>query len=149
VLVEPAGEGAVRLPQLDDPPRVLDHGVDLQPVSDDPGVGEKATALPRAIGRDGLGREAVEGASEGLLLLQDREPGEAGLVDLEREPLEKPVVPADREAVFAVVVGTVEGMPGSDLAVGRRPRRRRVSRRRAAASSRKRQAPVSVSSPGT
>jgi hypothetical protein len=69
------------------------------------GVGEEPAPIARSVGSDGFRREAVEGAPERLLLLQDRQPGKPGLVDLQCEALEQTVVAPDRKTVFALVVG--------------------------------------------
>ncbi len=49
---------------------------------------------------------------EVLLLLQDREPGQPRLIDLQHEPFEQRVVVADREPVLGVVIRTVEWQVG-------------------------------------
>jgi hypothetical protein len=97
--------------------RVLDGGVDLQAVADDAGVGQQPRTLGLAVRRDHVDVEAVPRAPEVLPLLQDREPGQAGLVDLENETLEEAVVVAQRETVLVVVVRPVERVPGRDPAV--------------------------------
>ena len=119
VRVEPAGEGAMGLADLLQTPGVLDGRLDLQPVADDARIGEQPALLLRAIGRHLVDVEAVEGDLKGLPLLQDGEPGEAGLIDLEDEALEEHIVIARRKAVLALVVGSMEGMAGGDVAIGR------------------------------
>src|SRR5690606_22042292 len=106
------------LDQLDQALSVVDRGIDLEPVADDADVGEQPGALGLAVARHHVGIESLEGAPKRLALLEDREPRQAGLVDLEHEPLEQPRVVTQREAVFVVVIGAVEWMAGSDLAVG-------------------------------
>jgi len=98
--------------------RVVDRGVDLEPVADDARVGEQSLPLPRPVPRDLLEIEVVVSQLERRPLLEDREPGESGLVDLQHQSLEEPVVTPDRETVFAIVVRTVKGMAGGDVAVG-------------------------------
>ena len=88
--IEPVGEGAVLLADRLDPLGILDRGLDLEPVADDPGIGEQASPLPRAVARDLGDLEVVVGAAERLALLQDGEPGQARLVDLQHQPLEQP-----------------------------------------------------------
>ena len=46
------------------------------------------------------------------------EPGEAGLVDLQHQPLEERGVVGEREAVLLLMVGPVPLVAGSDVAVG-------------------------------
>ena len=118
VRVEPLREGAVRLPDPPEAPRVLDDGGDLEAVADDAGVGHQSPPLARAERRDDVGVEPLERAAEVLALDEHREPGEAGLIDLEGEPLEKGRLGADGKSVLAVVVRTVERMPLRGTAVG-------------------------------
>src|SRR6185295_16350022 len=53
-------------------------------------------------------------------LLQDRQPGEARLVDLEHQPTEERRVVTEGEAVLAIVIRAVERMAGGDPAVAQR-----------------------------
>src|SRR5205085_2485580 len=91
--------------------------VDLHPVADDAGVGEQSPALARAVARHHRRIESFERATERVLLAQNGEPREAGLIDLERQSLEQRRVVAERKAVLAIVVGPVIGVPGRDVAV--------------------------------
>jgi hypothetical protein len=120
VRVEPGGEGAVRVAQREHAARVLDRGLDLQPVADDAGVTQEPRALAPAIGRDAHGIEAVVGHGEALSLLEDRQPRQARLIDLQHEAAEEGGVVAEREAVLAVVVRAMKGMAGRDPAVAQR-----------------------------
>ena len=117
VCVEPAGEGAELVAQHEQAARVLDRRVDLQPVADDARVTEQPSPLAPAVGRDARHVEAVVGVDEGGTLLEDGQPGEPGLIDLEHEPFEELPVVADREAVLAVVIRAVDRMPGRGGAV--------------------------------
>src|SRR5215213_1111509 len=71
-----------------------------------------------AIARDHLGIEPAVRPSKRIALLEDGEPGEPGLVDLEHQPLEQRRVVAERDAVFVVMIGPVPEVAGSDIAVG-------------------------------
>ena len=67
----------------------VDHGVDLEPDSHDPGVLEQpGTVLVRVRGDD-IHVEPVVGRPEVLTLVQDRQPGPPGLIDLEDVSLEQ------------------------------------------------------------
>ena len=92
-----AKEPCSAIKPLDDP-GVVDHRVDLQAVAHDAGIGEKARLVGFAIAGDPVDIEALEGGEEGFALLEDGEPGEAGLVDLEREPFQQSRVVARRES---------------------------------------------------
>ena len=115
---EPAGEGAVTLPQLEDASRVGDGRVDLEPVADDVGVGEEAATIGRAVRGHHLGDEVAVGSSERVALPEDGEPGKARLVDLQDQPLEERGIVPQREAVLPVVVGPMPFMSGGGIAVG-------------------------------
>lgn len=115
--VEPTRERSMGLPKEKDPPGVLDDRFDLRPVADDARVGEQPAFLPRAVSRDPFGSEAFEGRAKGLAFLQDREPGEPRLVDLEREPLEEGRVAPDRESVLPIVVLAVERLSRREVAI--------------------------------
>ena len=111
--VEPLRERA-DLPQ---PLRILDGGLDLQPVADDAGVRHQLRLARFGESRDALDVEASERLAERVALLQDGEPRQARLVDLQDEPLEQPVVVIDREPVLVVVIGPVKRMPRCNVAV--------------------------------
>src|SRR5690349_4722294 len=115
--LEPARERAVRAPQLENLLGVRDRRVDLELVADDAGVGEQTAPVARAVRGHDLGIESVVCPAEALALLEDGEPGEPGLIDLEHEPLEQPRIIREREAVLGVVVGSVPFMARSNVAV--------------------------------
>ncbi len=114
---EPAGERPVALPQLEDARRVGDGRVDLEPVAHDARIGQQPPPVARAVGRDHVGIEPVVGPAERFALLEDGEPGEAGLVDLQHQPLEQRRVVVERKAVLVIVVGPVPLVARRDVAV--------------------------------
>ena len=89
VRVDPRSERAVALPEREENPGVVDDGLDLEAVSDDPGVREQALLLPGAVTGHDLRIEALECSAEVRTLPEDRRPRKARLVDLEREALEE------------------------------------------------------------
>ena len=103
------GIEAAELPlQAEDDARVADGGFDLQPVADDPRVGEQA---PDAIGPVGgylLGVEAVERMAVGFAFAQNRQPAEAGLSALEHQKFEQAPVIVQRDPPLLVVVAHVQ-----------------------------------------
>ena len=115
---QPVMKRAVRGAQLADAARIEDHRLDFQPVAHDAGIGEE----PRDIGRVERGHkvdvEAAEGGAERLALFEDSQPRQAGLIDLQHEPLEQYCLVLGREPVFAVVIGTVQRMRGGGEAIG-------------------------------
>src|SRR5690606_5523954 len=95
----------------------LDGRVDLEAVPNDPRIGEEPRPIGVAVGGHSIHVEAVECATEILSLLEDRQPREARLVDLEDQPLEELVVAADRESVLAVVIRPVVRVAFRGLAI--------------------------------
>jgi hypothetical protein len=86
--VQPAGERSVRLPQRLETSGIFGGGFDLEPVADDPRIGEQAVGLGRAEGGHAIDREIRERCAKGCTFPEDRRPGEARLIDLEHQPLE-------------------------------------------------------------
>jgi hypothetical protein len=64
----------------------------------DAGIAEQAGDVALAEAGDQLRVEVGEGLAEGLALVEDRQPAEAGLEALEAELLEQAPVVADRES---------------------------------------------------
>jgi hypothetical protein len=73
--------------------------------------------LPRAKSRHLLRIEASIGRAERRPLLEDGEPGQPGLIDLEDQPLEQFGIAVEREAVLGVMIGTVPLVAGGGVAV--------------------------------
>ena len=65
-----------------------------------------------------MGLKPIIRELERRAFLEDGEPRQAGLVDLEHHALEESGIVAQREAVFGVVIGAVERVAGGDGAVG-------------------------------
>jgi len=86
--IQPLGEAAVAVPNLEDTSSVLDHRVDLQAVPDDAGVSEETRAFALPVSRHPVHVEPIERSAEILALLENREPRKSRLIDLERETLE-------------------------------------------------------------
>jgi hypothetical protein len=96
-----------------DPAGVLDGGVHLEPVPDDAGIAQQPGAIPLTIPRHAIDVEAVVGFREPRALLEDREPREPGLVDLEHQSFEQRRVVPNGKTVLAVVIRAVEFETGS------------------------------------
>src|SRR5580658_122003 len=116
--IEPGGERTMRLADLLQPPGILDRGGDLEPVADDPGIAQQPRHLVRPVGCDRIDIEPVIGDAKSRTLLEDGEPRQAGLVDLEHQPLEQHRIRTLREAVLGVVIGSVEDMARCRQAIG-------------------------------
>ena len=114
---EPAGERAMALPELQDPLRIRDGGIHLQPIADNARITEQPSSVPGAIGRHHRGVDAAIRPPERLPLLENGEPGEAGLVDLQHQPLEQRRVVLQWEAVLLVVVRSMPLVAGRDVTV--------------------------------
>jgi hypothetical protein len=117
VRLDPAGERPVGAGELEHPTGVGDRGVHLEPVSYDAGIAQEPAPIARAVSGDDARVEPLIRPPKGLALLEDGEPGQAGLVDLQDQPLEQLGVAPQREAVLAVVIGPVPFVAGSDVAV--------------------------------
>src|SRR6185312_5083501 len=119
IFIEPGGETAMLRANRLNPPGVLDGGLDLEPVADDARIAEESRHVLGLVSGHPVDVEAIEGIEEGLALLEDGEPGQAGLVDLQHQPLEQHRIVPRRETVFGVVVGAVKFMSGRHRAIGR------------------------------
>ena len=116
--VEPFGERSVRLAQAQHHAGVVDRRLDLEPVPDDAGIGHQPRLVAPGEAGDDLGIEPAVRLPEAVALLEDGEPRQPRLVDLQDEALEELGLLPAREAVLAVVVGAVEGVAGGVRAVG-------------------------------
>src|SRR3954451_2420529 len=117
VRVEPGGEAAVRLAELDDAPRVLDRRIDLEPIANDARVFEQTFAPFVGEARYAIDVEIRERRAEVVALFQDRQPRQTGFIDLQHEPFEQRVVVRDREAVLVIVIWPVKRMARRNVAV--------------------------------
>ena len=117
VFIEPFLEGAMFLLQFEDPLRVDNGSIDLQPVADDAHILKEARAVLRFIARDFYDLETIIRFSEILRFLEDGDPRQARLVDLEDEALEKFVVVLQGKAVLCVVILFIEGVFGVGIAI--------------------------------
>ena len=100
------------------------HGtLHLEPVPDDPRIGqEPLNSRGPEPGHPG-GIEAGEGPPVALALAEDGQPRQPGLGPLQHEELEEHAVVVDRDAPLAVVVVEVERVRADPPAAGRRRRR--------------------------
>ena len=112
---QPFGDGAVNFTEVEEHAGIVDGGFDLQTISNDSRVAHEACAVGVGVVGYDPNVEVVVGAPETLPLFQNRQPGQACLVDLEEEPLEKTIVIGNRKTVFLIVVRAMEGViPGHD-----------------------------------
>src|SRR5712692_7781317 len=107
----------MRLAQFDEPPRIADRGIDLQAIADDPAIAQQAGDVFGTEAGDAIDVPSGERRAEGGTLLQDGQPGQPGLVDLEHEALEQYAVLPRGEAVFGFVIGAMLRMPGGRRAI--------------------------------
>src|SRR4030095_8853849 len=84
--------------------RVADGALDLQSVSHDAGIREKAPDPRRRESRDAGGIETEKGITIRLPLLQDRLPAQTGLRAFEDQELEQQSIVVDRDAPFLIVI---------------------------------------------
>ena len=115
--VQPAFEGAVFDSQAENPLRIDDGRVDLESIADDACVSQQAGAVRLSVIRHGFEVEVVIGAAEVVGFLEDGDPRQACLVDLQHKALEEQVIVVERETVLGVVIGLVEGVFGVGNAV--------------------------------
>ena len=122
--LDPAGKSAMACTQIPDHLRVLDGRFDLAAVADN----GRIVCQALYVGRDEIGHtvdvEILESDAQAVALLEHDQPRQPGLEDLERQPLEQQGFVIDREAVFAIVIGAVDGMARRHLAIPRHVSRR-------------------------
>jgi len=88
----------------------VDRGVYLEFIANNAGVVQQAFTVLLLVGCYFCDLESLVGFLEIFLLLQNSEPGKPGLIDLQNEPLEEGVIVRDGKAIFAIMIGSVEGM---------------------------------------
>ncbi len=115
--VQPASEGTEFLLQLQNRPRVDDGRIDLQLVADNARVRQQTGAVLLRILRDLFNVKAMIGFMKMIGLLEDRDPRQTSLVDLEHKPLEEQVVIFERKSILGIVISRVEGIFGVGVAV--------------------------------
>lgn len=115
--IQPGGEAAVLVPETLHASCILDYSVHLQTVPYNGRISEEPGPFSFAIAGDDVDIESLERPVERVLLLQDGQPGQPRLVDLQRQPFEELGVRAQREAVLAVMVGPMPRMAGRNVAV--------------------------------
>ena len=114
--IEPSRERTVALPQGKQRPGVGDRGLHLEPIADDAGVSHQPRHVTRAEPRHNLGVETAVRRAERIPFLQNGEPGQPRLIDLQNQPLEQLGVP--EKAYSGIMIGSVPGVAGGDIAVG-------------------------------
>ena len=76
---DPFGKATVAVTQRHHPARVVDDGIDLEPVADDPGVLQQPPDIPFAVGGHRVDVEVVEGLDGGRAFLEHDLPRQPGL----------------------------------------------------------------------
>ncbi len=114
---KPAGERSVGAAEHHDPAGVLDGSVYLQAVANDARIDEEARAVRLTIGRYYLRVEATIRLLKRRPFLEDGEPGETRLVDLQHQPLEEIGIARQWEAVLPVVIRPMPLMARRGIAV--------------------------------
>ncbi len=115
--VEPVFERAEILLQFEDPPRVDNGRVDLEPVSDDARVGEEAGAVFVPESGDFYDVEPAIGFAKSLRLFENKNPRESRLIDFEDQPLEEQMILRERKAVLRIVVSSIVNIFGMGIAI--------------------------------
>jgi hypothetical protein len=105
------------LPQRLDPLSILYYGFDLEPVADDAGVGKQALVIGGAESSNAINVEIREGGAKSRTLLEDRQPGQPGLIYFEDKPLEEHPLLGRRKTVLGIMVEAVEWMAGRNPAI--------------------------------
>lgn len=72
--VQPAFEGAMLSPQVENPLGVDDGCVDLEPVADDARIGQQAGAIRLSVIRHSFKVKSVIGTAEVIRFLEDGDP---------------------------------------------------------------------------
>src|SRR6185369_15551077 len=97
-------KGAALLLHRQKSPRVPDGGGHLQPVADDPGIGEEPRHLALVVARHPRRIEAVESRPVVLALAQDGVPAQSRLRPFEDQELKEAPVVVYRHAPLLVVI---------------------------------------------
>src|ERR1700730_13366107 len=74
IRVQPSRKPAIAVAQRDNPPRVLDRGLNLEPVANDCSVGQQTLPLAPPIRGDPIDVESVECLCKRLTLAQHGQP---------------------------------------------------------------------------
>ena len=117
IFIEPVFERAEFFLQFKDLLRVDNRRIDLQPVADDPRIGEQAGAILLGIFRNFFDLESTVGFVEVFGLLQDRDPRKPSLVDFKHEALKEFVVIFKREAVLGIVINLIKSIFSVRIAI--------------------------------
>jgi len=104
MLVQPVLKRAELFLYFLDGLRILDGGLDLQPVTDDARILQKPVLLLLPVTGHFVDVELIESLEEIVLFVQDGRPGQSGLVDLQYQPRKKLVVVMDGKSIFLVVI---------------------------------------------
>ena len=97
---------------------IVDHRGYLQAIANNAGIGKQSRDIRIAETGDPIDFVTSKCGAEGGALLQHRQPGQPGLIDLQYQPLEQHCLIFRRETVFRIVVRAVPGMARSKAAVG-------------------------------
>ena len=91
----------------------LKSRIHLQPIPDHPWTVQETSTVRIGVRCNTIDIEAVAGTAKRCTFLEDRQPREARLIDLQHQALEELIASAQREIVFSIVVGAVVGIvPG-------------------------------------
>src|SRR5216684_424273 len=117
ICVEPFGKRAVTFTNREDTARILDCGVDFEPVAYDALVGKQPRTLRHSVACDPIDVEVVERRAKVCALAQDRDPGESRLVDFEHQTFEQHRFVTGWKAVLSIMVRPMKRMAWSYRAV--------------------------------
>src|ERR1700722_5954793 len=112
VRLQPLRERAVTRTELLDTRSVGDRSLHLEAVANDAGAREQTRSIFRPIRHKGINFEMVEGCAEVIALAQNRQPRQAGLIDLQSQPLEQSRLIGYGVAIFIVVIRLMKRMAG-------------------------------------
>src|SRR4029079_11037172 len=98
-------------------PRILNHRVNLEPIANDSGVAQQSRALLTPISSHSLKVEPLEGCLKVLAFLEYRQPAQARLIDLKRQPFKQRSVVPNRKTILLVVIRAMIRMARGNQAV--------------------------------
>ena len=108
----------MRLTELLDHPGIVDDRRDFEAVAHDARISKQTSGIRFTESGDPIDFVTSERGAKGGAFLQNRQPGQSCLVDLQHQPLKQHCLVLGGEAVFAIMIGAVPRMARRETAIG-------------------------------
>lgn len=108
VLIEPVFKRSMLFLKREDHRRIVDSRIYFETVPYDACIGKESGSVSVGVGSDLFDRKLTVCFLEVFLLLEDRVPAEASLIDLKHKSLKELVITVDRESILRVVIDTMD-----------------------------------------